>query len=245
MKEPLQGPFWLDPGNPGSPFPPVQYALREPDGLLALGGDLSPTRLLNAYRQGIFPWYSDGQPILWWSPDPRSILVPDHLHVSRSLRKALRKAPYRITLDQAFDQVIQACSEPRDYADGTWITAEMLAAYRQLHEIGYAHSVEAWHDNTLVGGLYGLALGRAFFGESMFSRATDASKIAFVHLARQLQNWGFGIIDCQVQSSHLGRFGATNIPRESFLELLDRNCDRKPVPSPWQLDERLSRALCT
>lgn len=205
-------------GRADIPFPPVETALDDPNGLLAAGGDLSPERLLSAYRQGIFPWYSEGQPILWWSPDPRAILFPERLRISRSLRKVLRKSPYSVTLDQDFPSVIQGCREaPRSQGPGTWITTEMLQAYRQLHDQGYAHSIECWQDGRLVGGLYGVAVGRVFFGESMFSLAPDASKIAFVHLARSGQ---YRLIDCQQPSEHLSRLGAECIPRREFTRLL-------------------------
>ena len=243
MRERLQGPFWLDPRDPDGPFPPLQYALREPDGLLAIGGDLAPGRLLRAYRQGIFPWYNAGQPILWWSPDPRAVLLPDQLHLSRSLRKSLRRAPYDIRIDQAFDQVIAACAGPRPGADGTWITAEMQAAYRELHRLGHAHSVEAWQEGRLVGGLYGIAIGHAFFGESMFSHAADASKIAFAHLVRQLVAWRFELIDCQMQTAHLARFGARPMPREDFVHHLARACQAPDSPAPWVLDAAVASAL--
>ncbi len=229
-------PFWLDPRDPDAPFPPVALALREPDGLLAVGGDLSPRRLVNAYRQGIFPWYSEGQPILWWSPDPRMVLEPARLRVSRSLRKALRRAPYRISLDRDFAGVIDGCAAPRRDGEGTWITPEMRAAYLRLHQLGYAHSAEAWSGETLVGGLYGVAIGRMFFGESMFARASDASKIAFVHLVRQLQAWGFALIDCQVETGHLARLGARPLPRTEFIARMQPLLARPPVPAPWRLE---------
>lgn len=231
-----QAPFWLDPRDPDAPFPPVALALRDPDGLLAIGGDLSPRRLVNAYRNGIFPWYSKGQPILWWSPDPRLVLEPAALRVSRSLRKTLRRAPYRITLDRDFAGVIDGCAAPRRDGEGTWITPEMRAAYLRLHELGYAHSAEAWSGEMLVGGLYGIAIGRMFFGESMFTRASDASKIAFVHLVRQLEAWGFGLIDCQVETAHLARFGARPIPRAEFIERMQPLLAQPPVPAPWRLE---------
>jgi len=227
-------PFWLDPHDPEAPFPPVELALRDPDGLLAVGGDLSPRRLLNAYRHGIFPWYSEGQPILWWSPDPRLVLFPDRLRVSRSLRKILRKEMFRITLDQAFPEVIRACAAPRAGDQGTWITPAMQAAYVRLHELGHAHSVEAWLEGKLVGGLYGVAIGRMFFGESMFSRVSAASKVAFVHLVRRLAAWGFGPIDCQVHTDHLARFGAEPVSRARFIDHLEDYCERTaPV---WSFD---------
>lgn len=205
-------------------FPDPALALTDPDGLLAIGGDLAPARLITAYRFGIFPWYSEGQPILWWSPNPRSILTPDSLHISRSLQKRLRRQTFQVTFDQAFANVIQACAQPRPDQPGTWITPAMQQAYIELNRLGYAHSIEAWHEGELVGGLYGIALGRAFFGESMFSRRTDASKVAFVHLAQQLSDWGFELIDCQVASEHLQSLGAHCIDRTDFLQRLDVLC---------------------
>lgn len=224
----------LDPDDPAAPFPPVEEAEREPDGLLAVGGDLHPTRLLNAYRAGIFPWYSANQPLLWWSPDPRTVLSPPHLKVSRSLRKSLRNKPFRVSFDQAFTRVIEACALPRDDETGTWITRDMATAYTQLHRLGHAHSVEVWQDDRLMGGLYGIAPGRVFFGESMFTRASDASKVGFVHLVRQLQERGFRLIDCQVYTTHLVSLGAEEIPRREFCRLLDRWCPETVVaPGPW------------
>lgn len=213
-------------------FPPLNRALREPNGLLAAGGDLSPARLTQAYRHGCFPWYQDGQPILWWSPDPRTVLFPDELHVSRSLSKCLRQQRYRVTFDQQFNQVIQACAAPRAYADGTWITTPMQQAYLQLHQQGLAHSVEVWHEDELVGGLYGLAMGRLFFGESMFSRADNASKVGFVTLVRQLQHWGFSLIDCQMPTEHLHSLGARAISREDFALHLREGLDL-PTSANW------------
>jgi leucyl/phenylalanyl-tRNA--protein transferase len=218
---------WLDPYNDNQPFPNPERALTEPDGLLAVGGNLSPQRLLRAYRHGIFPWYSKGQPILWWSPDPRTVLFPHCINISRSLRKTLRRNLFSVTMDHAFEQVIQCCSEPRQDDTGTWLTAEMKAAYKHLHRLGYAHSVEIWSDHQLSGGLYGIAIGRVFFGESMFSRANDASKVALVCLCRQLQQWGYALIDCQMHTQHLIRMGAEDIPRSQFLSLLERYC---PLP---------------
>lgn len=215
----------LDPHDPSAPFPDVSLAEREPNGLLAVGGDLSIPRLIRAYRSGIFPWFNAGDPILWWSPDPRTILVPSHVHVSRSLRKTLRKGPFDVTMDRAFDQVIAACAVPRPGSDGTWLVPDMIRAYKALHREGWAHSVEVWAEGRLVGGLYGLAIGRAFFGESMFSRASDASKVALVHLCRALEGWGFGLVDCQVLTGHLLRMGAVQIPRREFVALLRRLCN--------------------
>ncbi len=229
-----QGPFWLPTGNSGTDFPDASLALTEPDGLLAAGGDLSPQRLLNAYRNGIFPWYSDGQPILWWSPDPRMVLYTDRPKISRSLRKVLRQQRFELSYDRAFEQVIRACAEPRREEAGTWITEAMKQAYTDLYRLGYAHSVECWQNDALVGGLYGVSIGRVFFGESMFSRVTDASKVAFVTLARQLVQWHFALVDCQVYSPHLASLGACNIPRAEFLHLLDALCRQAPADEAWQ-----------
>lgn len=214
-------------------FPPLETALREPNGLLAAGGDLRPERLLAAYRHGCFPWYQEGQPLLWWSPDPRTVLFPDELHVSRSLRKRMRNGDYRVTFDKAFAEVIQGCAGPRSYADGTWITTPMQDAYVRLHEMGVAHSVEVWQQGQLVGGLYGLAMGELFFGESMFSRATDASKVGFVTLVERLREWGFALIDCQMPTRHLESFGARSIPRAAFAEALAMHLDR-PNAADWR-----------
>ena len=206
-------------GQDPETFPPPERADRS--GLLAVGGDLTPPRLLAGYRRGIFPWYSEGQPILWHSPDPRFVLLPGKLHVPRSLEKVLRRRTYEIRADSAFSEVLRACAEvPRPGQDGTWITAEMQEAYRTLHRLGHAHSVEAWRDGALAGGLYGVALGRVFFGESMFTRAPDASKAAFVTAARALFDAGCLLIDCQVETDHLARFGAVDVPRRRFLHLL-------------------------
>jgi leucyl/phenylalanyl-tRNA--protein transferase len=217
--------YLLDPRNPEAPFPNVNQAEKEPNGLLAVGGDLSPDRLLRAYRHGIFPWYSEGQPILWWSPDPRTVLFPDKMRISRSLRKTLRKQQFSVSMDMCFDKVIQACSSPRAHEDGTWITPEMMGAYHQLHELGQAHSVETWQGAELVGGLYGIALGKVFFGESMFSRVTDASKVALSFLVSRLQEWDFRLIDCQIYSEHLISLGAEEISRQQFIEHLNSFCD--------------------
>ena len=197
-------------------FPPLSRALREPDGLLAAGGDLRPERILAAYRHGCYPWYQQGQPILWWSPNPRFVLFPDELHISRSLGKVLRRQTFTISYDQAFDRVIDACAGPRSYADGTWITDAMRQAYQQLHRLGHAHSVEVWQAGELVGGLYGLCIGQVFFGESMFSHADNASKVAFAHLVPDLQRWGIRLIDCQMQTRYLASFGARAIERQAF-----------------------------
>jgi leucyl/phenylalanyl-tRNA--protein transferase len=200
-------------------FPPAELAGK--DGLLAVGGDLSVRRLLSAYAAGIFPWYAPGEPILWWSPDPRLVLYPDALSVSRSLRKILRQQRFTVTFDHAFERVIRACAaSERPTGDGTWLVPEMITAYCDLHAAGWAHSVEAWQTGRLAGGLYGVAIGRCFFGESMFSRVSNASKVALVHLVRRLSESGYGLIDCQVTSDHLLRLGACEIPRARFLDEL-------------------------
>jgi leucyl/phenylalanyl-tRNA--protein transferase len=232
----MTGLHWIDPEEDEHRFPDVEQALREPDGLLAVGGRLTPTRLQAAYRQGIFPWYSVGQPILWWSPDPRSVLFPERLKVSRSLRKTLRKGLYRVTYDTVFCEVIDACAAPRPEARGTWITPAMRRAYCRLYELGVAHSVESWHGGELVGGLYGVVLGRVFFGESMFSRMTDASKVALVHLVRRLQERSYGLVDCQVHSEHLASLGAETIPRRRFIALLERWCEVPGELGPWSVE---------
>jgi leucyl/phenylalanyl-tRNA--protein transferase len=231
----MEIPVWLDPGN--CKFPDSKLALQEPNGLLAIGGSLAPEVLIAAYAKGIFPWYSDDQPILWWSPDPRAVLFPDQLHVSRSLIKTLKKSHYKVTFDQAFDQVIMACAMPRTKdsqgVDGTWITAELMASFKQLHQLGYAHSVEVWQDASLVGGVYGLAIDRVFFGESMFHRQRDASKIALVHLVKRLSELGFQLIDCQQATGHLLSMGAISIERQLFNDLLAKFCLDFAVVSEW------------
>lgn len=213
-------------------FPPLERALREPNGLLAVGGDLSAERLIQAYRHGCFPWYQAGQPILWWSPNPRTVLLPQELHVSRSLRKTLRQERFQVTFDHDFSAVIQACAGPRDYADGTWITPEMQAAYRELHRRGIAHSVEVWQNDNLVGGLYGLAVGQLFFGESMFSHVDNASKVGFTTLVRRLKQWGFVLIDCQMPTQHLQSLGARSISRSEFADYLKHYLDQ-PSTADW------------
>ncbi len=202
-------------------FPPADTALREPDGLLAAGGALSPAWLLAAYRRGIFPWYSDDQPILWWSPDPRMVLFPENIRVRRSLAKRLRHGGFTVTADRAFDAVMSACAAPRQGQPGTWITDEMREAYGRLHALGAAHSVEVWHEGRLAGGLYGVALGPVFFGESMFTRVPDASKVALVHLARAMAAGGGRLIDCQMHTPHLASLGAQDIAREAFIGYLE------------------------
>ena len=210
----------LRPGAATSMFPPVESA--SADGLLAAGGDLSSERLLAAYQRGIFPWYNPGQPILWWSPNPRAVLYPHKLKVSRSLGKTLKRGHFQVRFDTCFRDIMLGCAGPRaQYPDGgTWITDEMLAAYCRLHDLGYAHSVETWEGEQLVGGLYGVACGGVFFGESMFARATDASKVALVALVSTLRAWNFTLIDCQMPSAHLGRLGAESISRSAFLHEL-------------------------
>ncbi|MCP1726730.1 leucyl/phenylalanyl-tRNA--protein transferase [Natronospira proteinivora] len=209
---------WIPKGAPAE-FPDPSQALEEPNGLLAAGGDLSPERLLAAYRQGIFPWFDDRNPILWWSPDPRLVIEPGQLHISRRLRRTLRQQNYRVSLDQAFESVIHACADVdlRPDQGGTWITPAMIEAYTRLHQRGHAHSIEVWMDGELAGGLYGISLGRVFFGESMFSRRRDGSKIAMAWLDAQLAAWQFELMDCQVSSPHLLRMGAREIPRQTFL----------------------------
>ena len=221
-------------------FPPVETALREPNGLLAMGGDLSVGRLLDAYRHGIFPWFNPGEPILWWSPDPRMVLVPGEVRVTRSLAKRIRNAGFEVRFDTAFVEVMRACAEPREGAGGTWISPAMIAAYTRLHQAGYAHSVETWHDGRLVGGLYGVSIGRMFYGESMFSREPDASKVALVQLARQLQRWKFGLIDCQMETAHLASLGARTMPRGAFTARLAELVNLPHLPGPWTFDVNAS-----
>ncbi len=215
-------------------FPPPELA--EPDGLLAIGGDLSPRRLLKAYRLGIFPWYAPGTPILWWSPDPRLVLFPDELKISHSLRRVLKKGHFHVTFDKTFRAVIEACALVRvRKGEETWLVPEMIEAYDRLHRMGTAHSVETWLDGKLVGGLYGVAMGRVFFGESMFSLVSDASKVALVHLVERLKAFDFAFIDCQVTTGHLKRMGAREIPRSEFLQALQQAV-RRPTPAFWLSD---------
>ena len=221
--------YWVAENVIRNDFPDVRTALRDPDGLLAIGGDLSPERLLHAYRRGIFPWYSQGQPILWWSPNPRCVIEPPSFRISRSLRKTLRRNPFRVTFNQAFDAVIAACAAPRANSPGTWITRDMNRAYRRLNESGHGLSVECWVGDRLAGGLYGVVIGRIFFGESMFSRETDASKVALVHLVRELDRRGFRLIDCQLHSQHLQSMGACPMPRDLFINILRHYC---PLDTP-------------
>jgi leucyl/phenylalanyl-tRNA--protein transferase len=224
MRECLQKTSW---------FPPVETALAEPNGLLAMGGDLSPARLLDAYRHGIFPWFNPGEPILWWSPDPRMVLVPGEVRVSRSLARRIRSGGFELRVDTAFVDVMRACAAPRKGASGTWISPAMVAAYARLFEAGFAHSVETWRDGQLVGGLYGVAIGGVFFGESMFCRVADASKVALVALARQLARWEFGLIDCQMETAHLASMGARTVPRAAFTARLAELVNLPHRPGPW------------
>lgn len=224
---------WL---KPDDPFPPVETALTEPNGLLCAGLDLSPERILAAYRQGVFPWFNPGEPVLWWSPDPRMVLAPVEVKVSRSLRQRMKRGGYEIRVDTSFREVMLGCAAPRKGQSGTWISRPMLDAYTRLHELGYAHSVETWMDGELAGGLYGVAIGRMFYGESMFSRRDDASKLALVHLCRQLEARGFGLIDCQMETAHLASMGAKPIPRRDFIREMKRLIELEPIPAPWRFE---------
>ncbi|MEO8331049.1 MAG: leucyl/phenylalanyl-tRNA--protein transferase [Gallionella sp.] len=226
---------WL---NDDAPFPPVSRALRSPNGLLAAGGDLSAARLLEAYRLGIFPWFNPGEPILWWSPDPRMVLIPGEFKTSRSLAKELRNGAYEVRFDSAFEEVMRACAAPRDAHHGTWIGEEMIAAYCALHQQGYAHSVEVWMEGKLAGGLYGVGIGRVFYGESMFSRISNASKIALAHLAAQLARWQYGMIDCQMKTTHLASLGAREIPRSEFIARLQELVHCTPTTN-WRFESDL------
>jgi len=230
---------WLHAGAHDEPFPPPSQAWTEPNGLLAAGGDLSMARLLRAYQQGIFPWYEAGQPILWWSPDPRTVLEPRALKITRSLRRSIRNGGFEITFDRAFESVIRACGGARAGATGTWITVEMRQAYLQLHRAGHAHSVEIWRQGDLVGGLYGVAVGRLFCGESMFSRATDASKVALAWLCRHLVAWDWPLIDSQTPTPHMLAMGATEISRGRFLEQVARLAPQPAGPDAWVFDPAL------
>ena len=223
--------------GPADPFPPVEHALADPDGLLAAGGTLTLKRLVEAYRHGIFPWFNEGDPVLWWSPDPRTVLVPSRLHISHSLRKRLKKDAFLVTIDAAFARVLDGCAAPRAQESGTWLTPQMRRAYSALHHAGLAHSIEVWMDGELAGGIYGVAMGRMFFGESMFTRRTDASKIAMARLAVQLDRWRFPLIDCQLATDHLQSLGAEPMPRRQFVKLVARLV-KEPAPK-WDMDEDL------
>ncbi len=230
---------WIGPEDPPDYFPPVSRALTEPDGLLAAGGDLSPDRLLWAYRHAIFPWYEDGQPPLWWSPDPRAVFLPGDFHLSRRLRRSVRTSALDITVNSHFADVIRACAAPRRHLRGTWITAEMIAAYERMHALGWAHSIEIVHDGELCGGLYGIAIGSVFFGESMFSRVSNASKFALLFLNRMLDSGRLTLIDCQLVSAHLQSLGARSLPRTEFVRLLDISCPN-PVAIEFRSDAPMS-----
>lgn len=220
--------------NPDAPFPAAADALREPDGLLAVGGDLSPARLLNAYRHGIFPWYSEGQPILWWSPDPRAVFRTDRIHLTRRFRRSLRASRWTVRADTAFDRVLAACAGiPRDGQRGTWITADMCAAYTHLHRLGHAHSIEVFDGDALVGGLYGVAVGRMFFGESMFSAASGGSKVALAALAVRLHGWDWPLLDAQVDNAHLRTLGVELWPRARFMAAIDPLVAQPASPGSW------------
>jgi leucyl/phenylalanyl-tRNA--protein transferase len=223
--------------RPDDPFPPISKALRSPNGLLCAGADLSPQRILDAYSKGIFPWYAEGDPILWWSPHPRMVLFPDELKVSRSLRKAVARGLFETRFDTAFGEVMRECAAPRDGQDGTWIVPAMVAAYGRLHELGFAHSVESWHDGRLAGGLYGILLGRVFFGESMFAREADASKVALVKLVERVRSLGVRLIDCQQATRHLASLGAREIPRRDFAQLLAESIQYPPSGGRWPATE--------
>jgi leucyl/phenylalanyl-tRNA--protein transferase len=227
---------WL---SPGDPFPPVERALREPNGLLAAGTELTSERLIEAYSRGIFPWFNEEDPVLWWSPDPRMVLFTNELRVSRSLRKVIRSGTFSVTFDTAFEDVMRGCAEPRAGQDGTWISDVMLEAYTAMAEAGLAHSVEVWSGRALVGGVYGVAVGRMFFGESMFSRVSNASKVGLTMLVWQLERWGFEVIDCQMATSHLASLGAREISRSAFVALVERLSVQAAVLPPWRLDADL------
>lgn len=207
--------------------------MRRPNGLLAAGGGLAPERLIDAYARGVFPWFSEGDPVLWWSPDPRMVLFLDELHVSRSLDRRIRRGGFEVRADTAFGDVITACSAPREDQAGTWISPLMIRAYQRLHDLGYAHSAETWIDGALAGGLYGVAIGHMFFGESMFTRVSDASKLALVTLVRSLRRWGFELLDCQMRTAHLASLGAREVPRREFLAKVGRLVREPAIPSPW------------
>jgi len=226
----------ITPDTPETQFPSPDSASVE--GLVAVGGEITTKRVLSAYRQGIFPWYSDDQPVLWWSPEPRSVLYPEQIRISRSLKKTLRHSSFRITADTAFNEVIKACAgtRVRSPAGGTWITNEMMDTYNRLHQLGYGHSIEVWDEEDLVGGLYGLSLGSAFFGESMFSHRTDASKLALVSLARCAKSLGLDFIDCQLPTDHLTSMGAINISRHEYLEILEKALENPDLTKNWQID---------
>ena len=229
----MSTPTWVEPDQP---LPPPEMALDEPNGLLAAGLDLSVNRLLEAYPKGIFPWFEQGQPVLWWSPDPRLILTPPDIHISRSLRKSIRRQGLSYTVNKAFKQVIAECAAPRAESDDTWITDDMQQVYQSMHECGYAHSVEVWQQQRLVGGLYGIGIDQVFFGESMFSRVSDASKFALVALGHHASHWGIELIDCQVETDHLSSMGAFTVSRQQFLNKLSLLC-KATTKQPWDICE--------
>ena len=224
--------------GPADPFPPVEQALDQPDGLLAAGGSLTTRRLIDAYRRGIFPWFNEGDPILWWSPDPRMVLRPSRLHVSHSLAKKLRKGSFLVTVDRAFARVLDGCAAPRTGDSGTWLSLPMRRAYTALHQAGLAHSIEVWMDGELAGGIYGVGIGRMFFGESMFTRRSDASKIAMARLATQLERWDCPLVDCQLETDHLLSLGAEHMPRRAFVAEVER-LTQLGAP-PWEIDADLA-----
>lgn len=234
---------WLSAGDPPWAFPDIARALAEPDGLLAAGGDLSPERLLYAYRHGIFPWYDDGQPILWWSPDPRCVLPPHEFHLAKRLRRDIRQSTFEISFNTAFSQVMRACAGRRTGQRGTWITPDMARAYSGLHDSGWAHSIEVWDGDQLAGGLYGIAIGRVFFGESMFSRESNASKIAMLALCREMALQDFALLDCQVVSPHLLTLGAREMSRAAFRDILDNACEPRQRGTKWPAGRMPAAAL--
>lgn len=224
---------WISPQDPPDAFPDIETALREPDGLLAAGGDLSTPRLLAAYRRGIFPWFDEGQPILWWSPDPRCVLRPDNFHLSRRVARGLRRSAAEIRFNTRFSEVVAGCAGPRPAQQGTWITPDMQAAYAGLHDEGWAHSIEVWEQGSLIGGVYGVAIGKVFFGESMFSRRSNASKYALLALSQALSGQRFELIDCQVASRHLMTLGSELMHRREFAAILARSCDPSLAGPKW------------
>ncbi len=234
---------WLDPSDPQALFPDINNALSDPEGLLAAGGDLNETRLLNAYRHGIFPWYEYGQPILWWSPNPRGVLFTKNFKISTSLRKTLRKHNWTVTFDGDFKKTVMACAAPRSYARGTWITNEMSDAYCRLHEIGHAHSIELWDSQErIIGGIYGVLIGKMFYGESMFSFQTNASKVALAYLAMHMHHWGMPLLDCQLPSKHLASLGAEEISKEEYIKHMTPLCMSANTEFNWQKNESVNPA---
>ena len=226
---------WLDPNDPEAPFPPAETALKDPEGLVAAGGDLKPTRLLHAYHQGLFPWYEEGQPILWWSPNPRGILYPRDFIAHKSLLRTIRNNHWKISYDKSFLDVMKACAEPRNNSRGTWITDDMVEAYMNLHESNHAHSLEVYNESgELIGGVYGISIGTIFFGESMFSRVTDASKVALLYLSAYLDSWGYAIIDTQLPSAHLTSLGGSKMTRDKYLSVLSTFTKKSSHHNAWK-----------